>query len=134
MTAVLDRIGDALTARPATVLFDAMAAADEHIREHERAVWTATFAPPVVSGGGCVCGSVLEIRDSRVNATDDERLAAAERHADLYGHALEDHDIQAVDDVIAAIDRARSHADREFLDAWRDNHAHCEFAFGGDES
>lgn len=134
MTAgTLDRIGTALTARPATVFFDALTAADEHIRRDDDLAWTASFAPAITAFAKCPCGSTYEVRGDRLDVTDDEKLAAAEAHADMYGHAMEDHDLQAVDGVIAAIASARASESWEVQENWNLVHEGCDSAYFGDD-
>jgi hypothetical protein len=125
MTAVLDRLDAALTARPATMFFGALTAADEYIRRCDDLGWTASFAPPVVSCGVCLCGSVFEARSSQIDATDDEKLAAAEEVADLFGRALLDVDLWVVARVIDKINHERASGDHDALMEWSDNHAYC---------
>jgi len=126
MTAVLDRTGDALTPRPATVFFAALAAADEHIREHERAVWEATFAPPITRFSSCVCGRVMEKRGTdQIEVTDDEKLVAAEAVADCMGRHLDDFTLAVVTHVLHAINHERAEADFAADRNWDDEHALC---------
>ncbi len=126
MTAILDRVGDALTARPATVFFDAMRAADDHIREHERAVWEATFAPPITRFSSCVCGRVMEKRGTdQIVVTDDEKLAAAEAVADCMGRPIDDFAPLVVTHVLHAINSERAEADYAADRDWDDEHALC---------
>ncbi|MGE2733795.1 hypothetical protein [Mycolicibacterium vaccae] len=125
MTAALDRIGTALTARPATVLFDALAAAERHVATFERIEWLSMFAPPPLMGGGCSCGSSFEVRRDRIAPTDEERLASAEAVADLLGRSLLDVDLEIVTAVVNAIEAARDRDDHEAFRAWLEDHETC---------
>lgn len=125
MTTVLDRIGDALTARPATVFFDALTAADRHIGRDDDLAWMASFAPPVIAGGSCPCGSVFEARSTQIDATDDEKLAAADAIADMLGSGPRDTHQRIVARVIDTINHERASAGHDALMEWSDNHAYC---------
>lgn len=126
MTAALDRVGDALTARPATVFFDALRAADEHLRRDEQQAWEATFAPPVRTFAICPCGSTFEARDDQIQLTAEEEAAAAERLADLFGRGpLDELDQRIIVSVIDAINHERAHAAWDDQSNWNDAHQDC---------
>lgn len=106
--------------------FAALDDVDARLQEIERAEWAATFAPPVRTGGGCTCGSVFEARDSQIRLTDEERAAAGDAVADLFGRGPLDELDPAI--IAAVVDAVNEHREREDLDAlleWQDNHAYC---------
>lgn len=126
MTATaLDRIGTALTVRPATVFFDALNTADEHVDRHAEAVWTATFAPAVRSAGFCPCGALMECRDNHIELTDDEKLAAAEGLGDLSGRPLDNFMVELVERVVLVVNHERDVNDHQAMDDWRAGHENC---------
>lgn len=125
MTAALERIGDALTARSATVFFDALTAADEHIAHDEQTAWTASFAPPIKRFAKCPCGSTYEDRGEQIELTGDETSAAAERLADMLGRAPNDIDLQLIAGVIDAINHERASKSMDAQQDWELAHELC---------
>lgn len=106
--------------RPQRAFFDALATADDHVREHEDLADAASFAPPVTAEGRCCCGAHLLIRSSQVELTDAEHREVVA----AVGAAA------VVDRVVAAINRTRSDADWSAIVEFQADHASC----GGDEA
>ncbi|EIC70409.1 hypothetical protein [Mycobacteroides abscessus] len=70
-----DILHRALTEAPsAQKFFDALTAADGYVAKVDELGYLASFAPPPIYYGQCVCGSVFEIRpsDGRVDLTGDD--------------------------------------------------------------
>lgn len=63
-------------AQSAQKFFDALTAADDHVAKVDELGYLASFAPPPIFHGQCVCGSVFEIRPS-----DGEPLDADDHEA-----------------------------------------------------
>lgn len=75
MTTVAHTLHRALTESPSPQkFFDALADADAHLDKVSELGYLASFAPPPIYFGQCVCGSVFEIRpsDGRVDLTGDD--------------------------------------------------------------
>lgn len=74
----------------------------------------------------CVCGSTFEIRGGQIEATADEKTAAADAVADMLGRGpLDDLDQRIVARVIDAINHERASADWDAQRDWEDAHSDC---------
>lgn len=102
--------------RPQRGFFDALAAADQHIRDHDRLAHEASWAPRIQSAATCSCGRTLEIRSERLELDADE-LAEATSVAG---------DPELVERIVHAINRARANADWVAQQEFWDAHAYCQ--------
>ena len=101
--------------RSADAFWMANARADARIAEHDRLAVEASFAPPVTTSASCPCGSVFEARGNRIELTEIE-LAAAMGTG---------YDADAINLIVAAINRHRETETYTALQDWRDYHDYC---------
>lgn len=124
MTAVLP--AGCFDTHPPSKFFQALDEADQHLRDVERLEWEASFAPPVITGGRCICGSIFEARSSQIELTAEEDSVATAAIYETFGRSPDVLDAAAVAAVINAINKQRRDDDHAALSDWADAHAYCE--------
>lgn len=101
--------------RPPRAFFDALAATDRRIRDHDHLAYEASWAPPVQMAAHCSCGQDFEIRTQRLELDADEMAEAVSVAGDT----------ELVERIVRSINRARAQADYEAQQEFLDAHADC---------